>query len=254
MEIRSIFYNAFSNKDFFEMTEGSRKWDIFIILSKGSFSMSFDSWKTETVISENEIAYFPSNTYFERKLLSPLGLHQFAFFAEQSHPFYKSLNAGKLSIPKEAVASIIKSCELLSNIKDNNESILHTIEHICYEQYLHGNKSRNLSHEYSDDIITVLKIMHDKMLEKLDIDELAAGVYLSHTGLIKKFKKQVGATPLDYIIMIRMRYAKQLLLETKFQINEIAAKCGYTNAYYFTNAFHKVFGMSPSAFRKRHEA
>ena len=33
MEIRSIFYNTFSNKEFFELTEGRRKWDIFIIIS-----------------------------------------------------------------------------------------------------------------------------------------------------------------------------------------------------------------------------
>lgn len=251
MEIRSIFYNTFSNKEFFELTEGRRKWDIFIIISKGSFSMSFDSLKTETVISENEIAYFPADTYFQRKLLSPIGLHQFAFFADTSHPFYRSLSAGKLSIPKEEVASIIKSCELLSMRDDNKEAILHTIEHICYEQYLYGEKHGKRSREYSDDIMSVLTFMNDNLSEKIDIDELAAKVYLSHTGLIKKFKKQVGTTPSDYLIMIRMRSAKQLLLEGEMQINEIAAKCGYTNAYYFTNAFHKRFGMSPSEFRKK---
>ena len=252
MEIRSIFYNSFSNRDFFEVTKGNHKWDIFLIISKGAFSMSFDSWRTETIIEKNEIAYFPAHTPFERKVLSPITFHQFAFFAEQSHPFYTSLNAGRLALPKEQVASIVQSCEQLTGLGNTKEAILHTIEHVCYGQYLYStNDGKNLR-KYSNDILTVLKIMNDRISEKLDIDELASSVYLSHTGLIKKFKKQIGATPSDYLIMIRMRYAKQLLLEGNLPINEIAAKCGYTNPYYFTNTFHNRFGTSPSEFRKKH--
>ena len=49
-----------------------------------------------------------------------------------------------------------------------------------------------------------------------------------------------------------MHYAKQLLLEGALRVGEIAALCGYSNAYYFANAFHKEVGMSPSEFRRKH--
>ena len=40
--------------------------------------------------------------------------------------------------------------------------------------------------------------------------------------------------------------------EGQLRINEIAAQCGYANAYYFTNAFRAECGVSPTEFRRRY--
>ena len=82
------------------------------------------------------------------------------------------------------------------------------------------------------------------------MDELASRVYLSHTGLIWKFKQELGTTPSQYLILLRLRHAKQLLLNPPYSITEIAELCGYANPFYFANAFRKHVGMSPTEFRK----
>ena len=246
----NIFYNTFSDREEFEMPFGTHRWEVFLVISHGSFALSFEG-REEMVINENEIAYFPIGVRFERRVIEPISFHQFAFVCDTSHPFFKSLSEGKLDIPHEQVRAMINGMEHISETRDGKELILHMTERICAEQFIYGGKEGRRAHGYSEDILTVIKLMNDRLGEKIDIGSLALEVYLSHTGLIKKFTKQVGVPPSQYLIMLRMRYAKQLLLLGDMPINEIAARCGYSNAYYFTNAFHKSFGVSPSGFRKR---
>jgi len=61
----------------------------------------------------------------------------------------------------------------------------------------------------------------------------------------------MGCTPSEFLIQIRMRHAKHLLLQGKKRINEIAILCGYNNAYYFSNAFKKVYHVPPSKYREK---
>ena len=84
------------------------------------------------------------------------------------------------------------------------------------------------------------------------MDELAAHVFLSHSGLIWKFKNELNTTPSNYLIILRLQHAKQLLLNYSYNITEISEMCGYQSPYYFTKAFHRHVGMSPTQFRKYH--
>ena len=45
--------------------------------------------------------------------------------------------------------------------------------------------------------------------------------------------------------------ARRLLIGTNYTIGAIAARCGYENIYYFSRAFRKAVGCSPSEFRER---
>ena len=69
--------------------------------------------------------------------------------------------------------------------------------------------------------------------KKIDMDELAKRVFLSHSGLIWKFKKELNTTPSNYLKILRLRYAKQLLLNYSYSVTEISEMCGFANPYYF---------------------
>lgn len=134
----------------------------------------------------------------------------------------------------------------------DRELITHIIEHIFAENYLFGNKDKKQSHAFSEKIDEAIRYMRDHLDQKIEMEEIANHVYLSHSGLIWKFKQELGTTPSRYLTFLRIQKAKQLLLNYSYSIAEISEMCGYQNPYYFTNAFRKYTGRSPSSFRKYH--
>lgn len=64
------------------------------------------------------------------------------------------------------------------------------------------------------------------------------------------FKQCVGISPYAYYVRLRMTNACSLLEDTHLRIQEVAEKCGYEDAMYFTQAFKKVVGLTPSEYRK----
>lgn len=249
MEIYQVFYNTFSRRSFFEMKDGQRPWDVFLIITAGSFKFTLDG--EEFTIEENEIAYFPTNRYFEREVISPISFHQFAFNTDTSHPYYAKLKAGKLSIPKKDVRRMIKDLECVLHLPDRKALHSHYIEHMIVQNYIHKRQLDLSPKGYPESIVTVIQYMSEHLNEKIDVDKLAELVHMSHVGLLKKFKQHTGRTLAHYLIMLRMSLAKQLLLENTLRINEIAVRCGYANSYYFSNAFRGYYGVGPREFREK---
>ncbi len=72
--------------------------------------------------------------------------------------------------------------------------------------------------------------------------------------LRKLFKKEIGATPLEYMTRLRMKRACVLLTmqdSEDYSITEIAQLCGFDDTLYFSRVFKKTFGISPSKFAGR---
>ncbi|MES2307493.1 MAG: AraC family transcriptional regulator [Verrucomicrobiota bacterium] len=65
------------------------------------------------------------------------------------------------------------------------------------------------------------------------------------------FQKENGISPKQYLSQIRIRKAKEWLLGSSLQIQEIAEKIGYANAFHFSNHFKKETGFTPKTFRNR---
>ena len=106
---------------------------------------------------------------------------------------------------------------------------------------------------FSEEITSTVNYINRNLDKPLDVDDLAARVYLSHSGLIWKFKKELGTTPSHYISLQRLRHAKQLLLNyPNYTVTQVAELCGYSNPFYFTNQFREYSGKSPTEFRRFH--
>ena len=65
-------------------------------------------------------------------------------------------------------------------------------------------------------------------------------------------KKKKGITLKQYIIGVRLRMARDLLLHTDKTVIEIADLCAFTDSSYFTKAFKAQYGMTPKAYRTAH--
>ena len=82
------------------------------------------------------------------------------------------------------------------------------------------------------------------------VPELAKEMFMSQTQLYRKTKAIIDQTPIQFIRSLRLGKAQELLLHTKRTIAEIAEQTGFRDPSYFSRAFSKEFGTSPSDFRK----
>ncbi|WP_312729295.1 helix-turn-helix transcriptional regulator, partial [Enterococcus sp.] len=68
----------------------------------------------------------------------------------------------------------------------------------------------------------------------------------SPTYLSKIFKEATGVSPINYLIEIRLKRAKDMLKNDNLTIKEVASAVGYQDAYHFSKSFKKLYGVSPS--------
>ena len=87
--------------------------------------------------------------------------------------------------------------------------------------------------------------------EDLRVSGLARKFYMNHCYLTHLFKKQVGYSPKQYILLNRLSYAQELLETTQLQVSQVALQCGFGDVNNFIRAFREWFGVSPSQFRKQ---
>lgn len=83
----------------------------------------------------------------------------------------------------------------------------------------------------------------------LSLSQLASQCSVSPSYLSTVFRKETGMTVTDYINKTRIRQALILLNTTTLSIGEIAARCGFGDANYFSRIFRKLQGQSPKSYR-----
>lgn len=95
----------------------------------------------------------------------------------------------------------------------------------------------------------VVGYIEEKMMqEDFSIDTLSLEMAMSRSVFFKKIKSLTGQSPQDLIRDIKMKKAITLLSEKKYNIGEIAYLTGYPNAKYFSTAFKKYYGKTPSEY------
>jgi transcriptional regulator GlxA family with amidase domain len=77
------------------------------------------------------------------------------------------------------------------------------------------------------------------------LDHLHQRVNLSINHFRKVFKQATGMNPTQYMLMLRLRKAKYLLLTTSMNVQQIAYALGYENAQHFSRQYKQCWGMSP---------
>lgn len=88
--------------------------------------------------------------------------------------------------------------------------------------------------------------------ERMTVSTLADRAGVSKAHLIRTFRRCFGNTPYDYIIQRRIDAATAMLSRSTLHVQEIADRLGFADAFYFSNAFKKRIGVSPSEYRRRH--
>lgn len=98
-------------------------------------------------------------------------------------------------------------------------------------------------------INSITEEMRKNFKNPYDASYYASKVNLSVSRFNHVFKKETGISPLNFYNSLRIENAKNLLSYTDMKVGKIAENSGYTDVLYFSKAFKKSVGVSPSEFR-----
>lgn len=104
-----------------------------------------------------------------------------------------------------------------------------------------------------------LNKVHSVIEENLDnsefaIDDFAQSMQLGRTMLYKKVKGITGYSPNEYIRIIRLKQAAEMLRKTDLNVSEIAYSVGFNDPFYFSRCFKKQFSVAPVDYRAGNES
>ena len=207
MQVQLISQFFFEGREQFKKSSLKFRWDQIVMVAGGSFSFVVEGEEKPRIVRENEIVFIPAGTSITRSIREPMTSYHISFITQADHPFHLALQLGKLKLPPEQIASVFQSMKRVALMPHNQELLEHIVEHILVEHYLFGKSNRVSCRPLSEEVLGTIRYMNKHLSEKIDMDELAARVYLSHTGLIWKFRQELNTTPSKYLILLRLRYA-----------------------------------------------
>ena len=83
------------------------------------------------------------------------------------------------------------------------------------------------------------------------MDDLCVNIGMSKATLYRKLKALTGQSTNEFIQTTRLKYAARILSQTDKSVSEVAYEVGFSDPYYFSRAFKKLFGVSPKQWRER---
>ena len=124
-----------------------------------------------------------------------------------------------------------------------------------YDILLHMGKEwqRNyISKTKQQKLSPALSYLYHSFTEKeISVSKMAELCGISEVYFRRLFEERCGCSPKDYIIALRMEYAKQLLSADQMSVGEVARLCGYAEPCHFSREFTKRTGVSPSLYKER---
>ncbi|TDQ37192.1 helix-turn-helix domain-containing protein [Aureibacillus halotolerans] len=96
----------------------------------------------------------------------------------------------------------------------------------------------------------VKKYCIDHLDQELSLHAVADIVHLSPRYVSRIFKQETELNFVDYVTNLRMQKAKQLLVESNSNVEQVANSVGYHNPAYFSKKFKEAFGVTPSKYRQ----
>lgn len=111
------------------------------------------------------------------------------------------------------------------------------------------NKSTNLNFETYDRINivnTIVSYINENYMKQVTLDKISKNMYLSPVYISKIFKEEIGESPINYLIKVRLSRALELLEEGDMSVKSIAKSVGYDDAYHFSKLFKKYYDQPPS--------
>ena len=163
------------------------------------------------------------------------------------HTHSDALSGGESAMDFYSIFSLT-SCQSIDDLDE-------LLRRLC--DYLLSGKPDSgaaLPDEDGNEISQVVRYMEEHYSDpEISMTALADSFELSTTRFSLSFKEKMGMSPLDYLTLLRVEHAKELLASTDLTIREISAQVGYYDSGSFIRRFKQVTGETPLQYRRSRE-
>ncbi|MCH4035048.1 MAG: AraC family transcriptional regulator [Lachnospiraceae bacterium] len=102
-------------------------------------------------------------------------------------------------------------------------------------------------------ILSAARFLSEHYATHITLNAMADQAGLSPSYFSKKFRAVTGMGMKEYLSYVRLEHASKELQSTDHSITEVAINCGFSDSNYFKDAFKKMYGISPRAYRAERE-
>lgn len=95
----------------------------------------------------------------------------------------------------------------------------------------------------------VVEYIHNNLNEKIKLKSLSKKAGMSTTSFYRYFKRELGMSPIEFVLNEKIKCAKQLLRDQGLHINEVGYLAGFEDCNYFIRLFKKHEGITPKQYQ-----
>ena len=248
-----IIESRMTTREEFVMTDGCQPTHALFFLKKGCFVLQQDGEKEE--IKAGDCVILPDYVHFRRKVVEPIEFVYIKFATNRNCPYTFHIPFGKVLFRDHD--RFIRSITNLENILDKDDAVFvgyrdHLLMDILFQIHFEQVGQTDGSDRFKCDDTTVIAAaahIAQHISDKLLIDDICVTAGTNPSTLNLKFRREFAMSVGQYIMNERMKKARHLLASSTYPVCEIAQRCGFENVYYFSNAFKKHNGVSPTNYR-----
>ena len=172
------------------------------------------------------------------------GNNQFWHLNDQNYYFYNNVELAK------TINKLIKECMSTSITKDALVDL--TLQELLV-RIIQTQTAKSIDDGLFADpntpISQVLDYIRVNLRENITLKNLSEKACMSTTSFYRFFKRELGMSPIEFVISEKLRCAKQLLKNPTIQINEVCYLSGFENSNYFSRLFKKHEGITPKQYQ-----
>ena len=110
-------------------------------------------------------------------------------------------------------------------------------------------KPHNTPKNNKENLKKIIDYINENYATGVSCAELSGLLKIDKYSFIRSFKAQIGKTPYEYLLDLKIEKAKKMLEARGYTITEISMLCGFSSHSHFTSTFKKKTGVSPSQYR-----
>ena len=201
----------------------------------------------------------PNGKGFERYLLSFCESAHADFIARVGRASFDALlQSGCVQLSPDGVHRVRMLLQQMEREQQAPTPLAHASLSLCLQEILliamrDGIPKPTSSSECADRIQVAARYVSEHYEAPITLQEMADLAFMEKTYFCKRFRTLTGFGFHEYLLQTRLRAAERLLLESRYSIEQIAARCGFSCGNYFGDVFRRYRGCAPSAYRARNQ-